>query len=158
MNAAHTGRWVSEAIIMKKIIAAALVAALATTLGSIAASAETRIGATVTLRTDVEAAFACYDQKAISDAYEIGRKSWLATRKEQLTPGKWAEDLIKEPGRVVRGTPEAQKYLEIGCFPIVSADGPFEIMAYNGTDNCKIRSSTIKPPAWVRCFFLWERP
>jgi hypothetical protein len=131
---------------MKKIIAA-LVAALAT-LGSVAARSETtgklrivapRIGAMVTLPTGYwqHGTFACYDQKAIVEAFAISEQN----------------SFLGEYPDKVRGTPEAQKYLGIGCLPISRDDGPFEITAYD-TYNCQIQSSSVKRPAWVQCYHL----
>jgi hypothetical protein len=129
-------------------------------LGSVPARSETvtpktvapRIGAKVTLRMS---AFACYDRKALPDAFEIARQHFTQRRGDGSAAGGSVgilEELLKEPDKV-RGTTQAQEYLGIGCLPISRDDGPFEVTAYVSSD-CQIQSSSIKRPAWVRCAFL----
>ena len=83
--------------------------------------------------------FACHDQKALLEAFAIFRQRFSAG--------------FFEPDRV-RGTPEAQRYLGIGCLPVSRDDGLFEITAYDDVGKCQIQSSTIKRPVWVLCDFL----
>jgi hypothetical protein len=119
-------------------------------LGSIAVrsataeqSAPRTIGAVVMLKSDglFHGTFACNDQNTLFEAFAIFRQ-----RFSEGMPDK------------VRRTPEAQRYLEIGCVPISRDDGPmFVLSAYDVVDqvlNCRIESWSIKRPAWVRCIYL----